>query len=301
MKVLVTAAQGQVGHALTSMAKDSSFDIVSLPRQQLDITNKPSIQRAMEQIKPDILVNAAAYTAVDKAEADQDAAYRVNEMGSANLAHACHQSDIPLIHISTDYVYSGDQPQPYVEGDTPHPVNVYGASKLAGDKAIASIHDRHIILRTSWVFGLHGNNFVKTMLHLGKERDELGVIDDQYGCPTAAEDIAETVFKLCKAIQSGKAMWGLYHYCGQPAISWYGFACRIFERAKAMGFDLNIGVKPITTEDYPTPAKRPKSTILDCRRIKTRYNIEQPDWHKRLDAIILAEFAAEPSSIRVRR
>lgn len=291
MKVLVTAAQGQVGHALMSLAQDSPVDVISLTRTQLDITDPTSIQTSIEQIKPDVLVNAAAYTAVDKAESDQPAAYRVNETGPENLARACKQADIPLIHISTDYVYSGEQTQPYTECDPSGPLNVYGASKLAGDKAIASILDEYIILRTSWVFGQHGNNFVKTMLRLGKERDELSIIDDQHGGPTAAEDIAETILKLCDSIQAGKAAWGLYHYSGQPAASWYGFASAIFDRAKSMGFDLGVKLKAITTQDYPTPAKRPKSTILDCNKIKKRYNIDQPDWHERLDAIIQAECA----------
>ncbi len=289
MKALVTAAQGQVGHALTTLAKTSTFDLLSLSRQQLDIADLLSVQAAIEQYKPDVLVNAAAYTAVDKAEADQATAYAVNETGSTHLAQACQHAGIPLIHISTDYVYCGEQKVPYIEGNVTDPLNVYGASKLAGDNAIAAILDEHIILRTSWVFGQHGNNFVKTMLRLGKERDELGVIDDQYGCPTAAEDIAETIFRLCESIQSGKASWGLYHYCGQPATSWYGFASHIFDRAKTLGFDLAVTVKPITTQDYPTPAKRPKSTLMDCGKIKTRYNIDQPDWRGRLDAIIYAE------------
>ena len=289
MKLLVTAAQGQVGHALTSQAGAAGFEIIALPRQQLDIIDLSSIQEAIDQHKPDVLVNAAAYTAVDKAETDQAAAYAVNEAGSSNLAEACRQSAIPLIHISTDYVYSGEQSVPYAEDDATGPINVYGASKLAGDKAIADSLEKHIILRTSWVFGLHGNNFVKTMLRLGQARDELGVIDDQYGCPTAAEDIAETIFRLSESIQAGQAAWGLYHYCGQPSTSWYGFATRIFDRAKAMGFDLGVNVKPITTADYPTPAKRPKSTILDCGKIKSRYNIDRPDWRVRLDAIIQAE------------
>ena len=289
MKLLVTAAQGQVGHALTISAKDSALEVISLPRQQLDITDPASIQSAIEQAKPDVLVNASAYTAVDKAESDQATAYRVNETGAKNLALACKQSGIPLIHISTDYVYSGEQTRPYTEDDPSDPLNVYGASKLAGDRAIASILEQYIILRTSWVFGLHGNNFVKTMLRLGKDRDELRVIDDQQGGPTAAEDIAATILKLCQAILSHKANWGLYHYSGQPSISWFGFATAIFNHAKAMGFDLGVTVKPIPSSDYPTPARRPKSTILDCSKLKNRYNIAQPDWRERLDAIILAE------------
>jgi len=293
MKVLVTAAGGQVGHALTSLAKDTSFEIICLPRQQLDITETSSIQASIEQIKPDVLVNAAAYTAVDKAESDQDAAYLVNETGPENLARTCQQVGIPLIHISTDYVFSGEQAQPYTESDATGPLNIYGASKLGGDKVVAAILEEHIILRTSWVFGRHGNNFVKTMLRLGKDRDELGVIDDQHGCPTAAEDIADTIIGLCEAIYTGRAAWGLYHYCGQPATTWYGFASAIFDRAKSMGFDLGVNVKPITTRDYPTPAKRPKSTILDCSKIKNRYNIDQPDWRVRLDAIIQAECAGQ--------
>ncbi len=289
MKLLVTAAQGQVGHALTTQKKDSTIEIISLPRQQLDITDPISLQSAIEQVKPDVLVNAAAYTAVDKAESDTAAAYRVNETGAENLARACKQIGISLIHISTDYVYSGEKVQPYTEDDATGPLNVYGASKLAGDRAIAAILEEHIILRTSWVFGLHGNNFVKTMLRLGKERDELRIIDDQRGGPTAAEDIAITILTLCQAIQSRKAAWGLYHYSGQPTTSWFGFATAIFNRAKAMGFDLGVSVKPIPSTDYPTPATRPKSTILDCSKLKNRYNIDQPDWRERLDAIILAE------------
>ena len=293
MKVLVTAAQGQVGHALTNRQADSALEIVSLSRSKLDITDPTSIQLAVDQFKPDVLVNAAAYTAVDKAESDQATAFLANAMGAENLAHTCQQLGIPLIHISTDYVYDGEKSVAYVEDDIARPLNVYGASKLAGDQAIAASLDQYIILRTSWVFGQQGNNFVKTMLRLGKERDELGVIDDQHGCPTAAEDIAATILCLCESIRTGKGDWGLYHYCGQPATSWYGFAASIFDRAKDMGFDLGVKVKPIPSRDYPTPAKRPKSTILDCNKIKTRYNIDQPDWRARLDAIILAECAGQ--------
>ncbi|MDH5444167.1 MAG: dTDP-4-dehydrorhamnose reductase [Gammaproteobacteria bacterium] len=291
MKALVTAANGQVGHALSQLAEAYDVDVVSLPRTALDISQAQSIEQAIGETKPDIIINAAAYTAVDKAESDQKTAFLVNETGAANLASACHKANLPLIHISTDYVYSGEQTTSYKETDGTGPLNIYGKSKLAGDMAIVDLLTRHIILRTSWVFGLHGNNFVKTMLRLGKDRDELGIINDQHGGPTAAEDIAETILKLCGFIQKGDVEWGLYHYSGQPACSWYDFAVEIFDHARSLDFDQGVTVKPIPTSDYPTPAARPKSTILDCSKIKNRYNIPQPDWRSRLDTLIQAEFA----------
>ena len=287
MKLLVIGAQGQVGSELC-LQNSSEFKIVGMGRNELDVTDKKQVNGAIEKQKPDFVINASAYTAVDKAEEEADLAYAVNSEGPKNLARSCVDKNIPLIHISTDYVFDGNATTPYKEEDTTKPANIYGKSKLSGEEAVRDICPQHIILRTSWVFGRYGNNFVKTMLRLGQERDELSVVCDQEGCPTAAHHIAEAIIKVCQVLnktENQDNLWGTYHFSGAPMTNWYAFAQVIFDVAVGYGLkspDLNA----IPTSDYPTPAKRPRYTVLDSSKIERKFCISSPDWHKALNLVV---------------
>lgn len=268
-KVLVTGAKGQVGSEIVKTVP-AGFTVIGLASNELDITNQQQVTAVIAQYKPDLIINAAAYTAVDKAESDSDNAYAINQQAVAWLAQAAKQADIPFFHISTDYVFDGESTTPYKETDPVNPQSVYGMSKLAGEQVLAATHNKHIILRTSWVFGAEGNNFVKTMLRLGKERDELSVVADQRGCPTSAASIAKILWQLVeKYQQQGSLPWGIYNFTNYPACTWYEFAVEIFQQAKERGLLENTpSIKSITSDDYPTPAKRPAWSVLDCNKIE---------------------------------
>lgn len=268
-KVLVTGAKGQVGSELIKLAP-AGFIVIGLGSAQLDITDQNQVNATVALHQPHLIINAAAYTTVDKAESDSDNAYAVNQQAVAWLAQAAKQADIPLFHISTDYVFDGESTTPYKETDPVNPQSVYGMSKLAGEQVLAATHNKHIILRTSWVFGAEGTNFVKTMLRLGKERGELSVVADQRGCPTSAASIAKTLWQLVeKYQQQGTLPWGIYNFTNYPACTWYEFAVEIFQQAKERGLLENIpSVKAITSEDYPTQAKRPAWSVLNCNKIE---------------------------------
>lgn len=287
-KVLVTGAKGQVGSELVKAAP-AGFTVTGFGSNELDITKQQQVTAAMAQYKPDLIINAAAYTAVDKAESDIETAFAVNEKAVALLAQAAHEADIPLFHISTDYVFDGQASTPYKETDTVNPQSVYGASKLAGEQALERINAKHIILRTSWVFGATGNNFVKTMLRLGKERDELSVVADQHGCPTSARSIAEVLWQLAEKYVSERTLpWGIYHFSSSPACTWHEFACEIFEQAvKAGVLERKPVVHPITTAEYPTPAKRPPWSVLDCGRLELFASIKKTKLEIELDHYLL--------------
>lgn len=287
-KVLVTGAKGQVGSELVKAAP-AGFTVIGMGSNELDITNQQQVTAVMAQYKPDLIINAAAYTAVDKAESDVQTAFSVNEQGVAWLAQAAHEADIPLFHISTDYVFDGQATTPYKETDPVNPQSVYGASKLAGEQALERINAKHIILRTSWVFGATGNNFVKTMLRLGKEREELSVVADQHGCPTSARSIAEVLWQLAeKYVSDGALPWGVYHFSNSPACTWHEFACEIFEQAvKAGVLERKPVVHPITTAEYPTPAKRPAWSVLDCGKLELFSSIKKTKLEIKLDHYFL--------------
>lgn len=281
MKVLVTGARGQVGSELILEGNRQGLLMLATGRNELDITQQDAVNRYFREHKPDIVINAAAYTAVDKAELEPDLAYAINRDGAANLAQACADTNIPLLHISTDYVFDGLKEEAYIETDTPNPQCIYGKSKLEGERAIESILKQYIILRVSWVFGTRGNNFVKAMLRLGKERNRLKIVSDQHGGPTWAGDIATTLLKLVKRWDEGKTIpWGTYHYSGQPATTWYEFSEAIFEQAENIGMiEKRPRVEPITTANYPTQAQRPLNSRLDCQKIRHKLGAKQPDWH----------------------
>lgn len=291
LNVLITGAQGQVGAELVKTAP-TEFKTIGLGSKQLDITNQQHIQSALAKYKPDLIINAAAYTAVDKAESDADTAFAVNEQGVAWLAQAANAAHIPLFHISTDYVFDGTANTPYTETDPANPQSVYGASKLAGEQALASTLSQHIILRTSWVFGATGNNFVKTMLRLAAERDELSVVADQHGCPTSANSIAKTLWQLAQLYaDQGSLPWGTYHFSNAPACTWHDFAGEIFEQAVNIGLlDKTPTLHPITTAEYPTPAQRPAWSVFDCSKIEHLLQRKTQHWRQQLSEL-LKEFA----------
>ena len=291
MRVLIAGAHGQVGHELQRLAPDG-FEAVALGSEELDIANAQQVAVLVERLQPQLIINAAASTAVDKAESEPARAWAVNRDGVAHLARAAEQLGAPVFHISTDYVFAGDASEPYRETDFTGPTGVYGASKLGGELELAASCSRHIILRTSWVFGAHGNNFVKTMLRLGRAREELGVVADQRGCPTSAASIARTLWALAVQYREhGSLQWGLYHFSGSPACTWHEFALEIFREAHEQGLLKRVPhVRAIASADYPTPATRPAWSVLDCRKLRETLGIAQADWREEL-AQVLRELA----------
>ena len=288
MKILVTGANGQVGSELINLGKDYGMHMLAVDLAELDITQSENVKKYISSAQPDIIINAAAHTAVDKAESEVDLAYAINRDGVENLAKVCAEQKILLIHISTDYVFNGENKTPYKETDTPNPESVYGQSKLEGEQAVTTLLEQYYILRVAWVFGANGNNFVKTMLRLGSERDELSIVADQKGAPTSARDIAKTLLMIAQRYKNKQAIdWGIYHYIGTPSATWYHFAKVIFETAVKLKMLKKIPkLNAITTEDYPTPAKRPKNSVLDCSKIKQALNINQPDWTAELSKVL---------------
>jgi len=280
--ILITGAGGQVAHELANAG--SEHQLVALSEQQLDVTDLEQISDAFNEHQPDFVINAAAYTQVDRAEEETTIAYAINRDAVANLAQACKRIDSPLLHISTDYVFDGNKTGAYCENDEIASAGVYGASKAAGDAVLQSVLERHIILRTSWVFSATGNNFVKTMLRLGAERDELSIVNDQHGGPTSAQSIAAALLQIAnRYLQDGEIEWGTYHFSGQPDTTWYGFAKQIFQQAK--GFE-NLKLNGIPTSEYPTPATRPLNSVLDCSKYVAQFKTAQPDWREDLDKVL---------------
>lgn len=280
MKILVLGATGQVALALRD--RNQTHDITFLDRTNADFCDPPALTDAVKHTSADVIIIAAAYTAVDRAETEIDIAEQVNHHAVATIASAAAARAIPVLHLSTDYVFPGNGTTPWRPTDAPGPLGVYGGSKLRGERALMAAGGKHIILRTSWVFSAHGNNFVKTMLRLGGTRDTLNVVDDQIGGPTAADDIADVLLRLAVAIQPPGAPNGLYHFCGFPSSSWAEFAVEIFRQSQ-----IDCAVHPIATADYPTPAKRPLNSRLDCASLAADYGIEQPDWRKSLHQTLI--------------
>lgn len=275
MVVLVTGASGQLGQALQAIAPNYpqiSFHFAG--SAQADITNRQQIISLFENIKPQYCVNAAAYTAVDKAESEQQRARDVNVLGVRNLAEACSTTGSTLIHISTDFVFDGQKKTPYTEEDATNPQGAYGQTKLEGEQALTALLPEHYIIRTSWLYSAYGNNFMKTMLRLGSERPSIGVVNDQTGTPTYAPDLAKAVISI---IQSGAKAYGIYHYSNEGQATWYEFAKAIFE-ANGIAIELN----PIPTSAYPTPAQRPAYSVLDKTKIKRTFGLAIPHWHQSL-------------------
>lgn len=288
MRVLITGCYGQVGSCLTQqLANKGNITVRGLDREHLDITNQKAVSAAVAEFKPTIIINAAAHTAVDKAEEEVDLSYAINRDGPKYLAQAAQSVGAAILHISTDYVFEGNKAGEYVETDTTNPQGVYGKSKLAGEIAVAEACDKHIILRTAWVFGESGNNFVKTMLRLGENRDALSIVGDQFGGPTYAGDIANTLIQIAKRINQGDAVeYGVYHYSGLPHVSWFDFADAIFDVAVEQGvLEKKPRLTSITTDQYPTPAKRPSNSRLRTEKITLGLSVKASDWKAALNNI----------------
>lgn len=284
MKVLLLGKEGQVGWELQRSLAPLGQLLALNARSQAycgDLANLPGLAKTVRAYAPDIIVNAAAYTAVDKAESDREQAFKVNAEAVRVLAHAAADCGALLVHYSTDYVFAGQGTQPWREDDAVAPLNTYGESKLAGEQAIQAAGCQHLILRTSWVYAARGNNFAKTMLRLAVERDSLGVIDDQHGAPTGAELIADITAHAITATLRNPALAGLYHLAASGETSWCGYARYVLQQAAAQGVPLKAHaeqVRPLTTAAYPTPARRPANSRLDTRKLQKAFALTLPDW-----------------------
>lgn len=283
MRILLFGCNGQLARCVKDEAQATDEVIALGSATDANLMQPGAANIAIAAHHPDIIINAAAYTAVDRAEEDKDAAMRLNAGAVAEIAGAAQKASAPFLHVSTDYVFDGHSNAPYKENDPTNPLNVYGASKLAGEKAALEENENAIIIRTSWVFSEYGANFVKTMLRLAGERDTLSIVDDQIGGPTSARDIARALLTIAHKKHRGAPGEGIYHFQGAPSVSWAGFASKIFEIAGA-----NVAVTPIPTAQFPTPAARPLRTMLDCARIERDFGVAQPDWRIALRQVIEA-------------
>lgn len=280
MVVIVTGANGQLGQSLQSIADNySNIEFVFCDSKQLNITDYDNVNAVFEEFTPDFCINAAAYTAVDKAESEPEKAYSINVLGAQNLAKICKINNTVLLHVSTDFVFNGTKTTPYTELDEPNPTGVYGQTKLDGEDAIRKIWEKHFIVRTSWVYSQFGNNFMKTMLRLASEREELSVVNDQIGTPTNAVDLAEVLIKICLANYQIPTTnyFGIYNFSNEGQCSWYDFAKKIFEIN-----NITIDLHPIPTASYPTPAKRPAYSVLDKSKIKNVFGVQIDTWENSL-------------------
>ncbi|MBS0259952.1 MAG: dTDP-4-dehydrorhamnose reductase [Proteobacteria bacterium] len=288
MRLAVTGKNGQVVSALQALASDE-LEIVALGRPELDLAQPETVLKALREVKPDVVVSAAAYTAVDKAESEQDIAFAVNRDGARAVAQAASDIGIPVIHLSTDYVFDGTKDTAYVESDPTGPTSVYGRSKLEGERAVSEATDNYVVLRTAWVYSEYGNNFVKTMLRLSENRDEINVVADQFGCPTSANDIAAAVVTIArKLVEDASApLRGVFHLSGTGETNWANFAKQIFALSAENG-GKSIVVNDITTAQYPTPARRPANSRLDCSKLEEVYGIKLPSWQTSTRAVVTA-------------
>lgn len=281
MVVLVTGSSGQLGQSLQFIAPNyPQIDFVFCDSKTLDITSLENCETIFSNYKPDFCINAAAYTAVDKAESEPKKAFAINVTGAKNLAEVSKKFDTVLLHISTDFVFDGNKKTPYLEQDLPNPTGVYGQTKLDGEKAIQQVLEKHFIIRTSWVYSQFGNNFMKTMLRLASERDTISVVNDQIGTPTNAVDLAEILVKiiLTDNRQPTTDNFGIYNFSNEGQCSWYDFAKKIFEIN-----NISINLLPIPTTSFPTPAKRPSFSVLDKTKIKKVFGIEINNWENSIE------------------
>ncbi len=287
MRIAVTGCKGQVATSLIERAERNGVEIIALGRPQLDLTNPTSIRNSLFDLLPDLVVSAAAYTAVDRAEDDDTTAFCVNARGPEFLAKATAELGIPIVHISTDYVFSGKKPTPYSESDCPDPVSVYGHSKLAGEIAVAKHNSDHAILRTSWVYSPFGNNFLRTMLRLSETNDTVRIVSDQKGTPTSALDIADAVISVAKQLhsKSDTNLRGIFHMTGQGEATWADFGEKIFDDLKERT-GKSVTVTRITTAEYPTPARRPQNSRLSCLKLADTYHISLPPWEKSTSEVL---------------
>jgi len=287
MRILVTGAKGQLGWEIIRQAPARASDCIGIDIEEADLTDPIQVNRVVADIRPQLLINAAAYTLVDVAQTETDTAFAVNREAAAHLAAACAVNRIPMVHISTDFVFDGNQTVPYTENDPVAPLSVYGQSKAAGETAVRDTLDRHLIIRTAWLYGNHGNNFVKTMLRLGQTKQEVRVVSDQIGCPTYAADLAAALLSLAERLAgSTDITWGTYHLCSTGEVSWYEFARHVLQIAHRLGLVPPVAVAPIATPEYPTPAPRPAYSVLACRKIEANFGIVCPPWQTSLEKML---------------
>ncbi|HBW08260.1 MAG: dTDP-4-dehydrorhamnose reductase [Pseudomonas sp. BICA1-14] len=281
MKILITGSKGQLAREL-QLELAGAGKLLALGHNALDLSDSDQVREQVRLLRPDLIINAAAYTAVDPAESHRELAFAVNARGPQVLAEEAARLGVPLIHYSTDYVFDGRKAEPYCEADVPQPLSVYGASKLAGEQAIQAVGGEYLILRTSWVYSQHGKNFLLTMQRLLQERDALSVVSDEIGAPTWAATIARTTAEMVRKRSAGEAgPSGLYHLTASGETSWYGFACSIAEQLRQQG-RLRAEITPILSKDYPTAAQRPLNSRLNCARLQHDWGIRLPDWETAL-------------------
>ena len=310
LRIVLLGAQGQLGHAL-AQALPVMGSVVACARAQADLSQAPALQALLDRHQPQLIVNAAAYTAVDKAEQEPDLAQAINAQAPAVLAQWAAAHGAVLVHYSTDYVFDGRSPRPYTEADAPAPLSVYGQSKWAGERAVLAAAGRHLVFRTSWVVGAHGGNFLKTMLRLGAERDSLRVVADQHGAPTSTELIAHTTVQVLQQMRAaalaantkGEASqppnapwvsvddprWSLYHLAAAGETTWHAYACHVMDRATTLGWPMRASaqrIEAIATDQYPLPAPRPANSRLNTQRLQSRFGVKLPDWQAGVDAVI---------------
>jgi dTDP-4-dehydrorhamnose reductase len=283
--IIVFGADGQVGRELTATAMRRGVWLTGIDRQTADITDREAVARTIHHHDPSLVVNAAGYTAVDKAESEPQAAMRANAEGPAVVAEACKQAGIPFIHISTDFVFGGEKSGLYQETDPVRPLSAYGISKAEGEKAVCGACREHIIIRTAWLFGIYGSNFVKTMLRLAVERNELNVVADQHGTPTATADLAEAILGAAAAVAGGRTVWGTYHFAGTGETSRYGFASRIVA-AQARFTGRRPRVNPVPTTAYPAAARRPPNSALDATLFANTFGVHARPWQAAVDHVV---------------
>jgi dTDP-4-dehydrorhamnose reductase len=282
--VILVFGNGQLGQELTRTGASRRVPLVTLSRAQADITNSAAIAEAFREHSPDLVVNAAAYTKVDLAETEPEAARQGNEVGPGIIGEACAAAGVPLVHISTDYVFDGRKLDAYVEGDPVAPIGAYGRGKAAGERAVRHATAHHLIMRTSWIYGEFGHNFLKTMLRLATTRDELRVVDDQRGCPTSTRDLADAILRIAPRLVARDEVWGTYHFAGSGVTTWHGFASRIVA-AQAPITGRKPRVTAITTAEFPTPARRPANSELDCSLFARTFGFAGRPWTEETDAI----------------
>lgn len=295
--ILLFGANGQLGQEMARASAARAMPLVALSHVQADIAERAAVTDAIKRHGPSLVVNAAAYTKVDLAETEIEAARQANEIGPANIASACAAADIPLIHISTDYVFDGTKPGAYVESDPIAPINAYGRSKAAGERAVREMSPLHVIIRTSWVYGEFGQNFLRTMLRLAAMRDELRVVADQRGCPTSTADLADAILAVAPQLPGAKKIWGTYHFVGSGVTTWHGFASRIIATQAPLTGRLPR-VTAIATAEFPTPARRPANSELDCSLFARVFGVRGRPWTAEADritrALVSATIGKEP-------
>lgn len=291
MKILLTGKNGQVGFELRR-ALAVLGDVLAVDQQECDLTNEQAIRQLVRNFSPDVIVNPAAYTAVDKAESDAEVAFAVNALAPKVLGEEAAKLGAWVLHFSTDYVYDGEKQGAYVETDPTAPQSVYGASKLEGEHALIASGAKHVILRTCWVVGAHGGNFAKTMLRLAKERERLTVVADQFGVPTSAALLADVSAHIVRQVclqANGGALAGVYHAAASGSSNWHEYACYVIERARAAGHAIHVApeaVLPIGSHEYPVPAKRPKNSRLDTTKLREAFGLNLPSWQSGVDHIL---------------